>query len=64
MRHHTMIKEPLCRIVLFHQREKQQTKTCARLSTNQWMDHQEQIPLTTNTPANRSTRWRRTNHHG
>jgi hypothetical protein len=55
-RHHTTIQEPLRRIVLLHQEEEWQTKTCTRLLTNQRMDHQEQIPLTTDTPTNRPTR--------
>ena len=55
-RHHTMIQEPLCRIILLHQKEERQTKTSTRLPTNQQMDYQEQIPLTTDTPTDRPTR--------
>jgi len=47
------IEEPLCCRLLFYQKEEWEVTTGARLQTHQHVDHPEQIPPSTNPPADR-----------
>ena len=64
MRDDLKVQKPLCGIVLLYKEKEWKTTTGTRLSTNQWMDHQKLIPLTTYSPTDRQNWWCWTNHSG
>jgi len=61
-RNNQKVKDPLCGVLLLHQKEEWKTKAHTRLPTNQWMDNQKLIPLTTHSTTNQQNRRCRTNH--
>ena len=54
-RNHLTLQKPLCRCILFHQKEEWKATTYPGLPTSQQMDDQEPLPLTTNSSANQLT---------